>query len=485
VAEKCSPTQETGMPYNKMPGIYLEEVSAAPRSISEVETAIPAFIGYTEKAQERDENDLFMRPLRIASLAEYEGLYGGPMPEAFDVSLLEVGGTITPTVRPARRLAANKYRMHYAMQMYFANGGGPCYIVSVGGYDDAITRGRGSGRRSVGLLGGLIMLEAVDAVTMIVFPDATALPEGDYYKLINRALTQCATLKDRMAILDVFAGDTAAFRDKISPLDADPLKYGAAYHPWLETSLQVAFAEQDVVVRAHSDEHGAEVASGSLRGACLSDAPIKKQNPALYQHIRDEVLKTVITLPPSSAIAGVYAAVDKSRGVWKAPANIELQSVRRPSIAISSAEGAALNVDVSGKSINAIRAFPGRGTRIWGARTLAGNDNEWRYIPVRRFFNMVQESVSKSTAWASFEPNNAATWDKLSSTIETYLTLKWRDGALQGSKPEQAFFVRVGLGKTMTQQDIQQGQMHVMIGLAMLRPAEYIILRLAYKMQVP
>jgi phage tail sheath protein FI len=176
--------------------------------------------------------------------------------------------------------------------------------------------------------------------------------------------------------------------------------------------------------------------------------------------------------------------VDSNRGVWKAPANVSLNSVSRLTETIDNKEQEDLNVDVvAGKSINAIRAFTGKGILIWGARTLAGNDNEWRYVPVRRFFNMVEESVKKSTYWAVFEPNDANTWIKVKSMIENYLTQKWRDGALAGAKPDEAFFVKVGLGTTMTAQDILEGRMNVEIGMAVVRPAEFIILKFSHKMQ--
>ncbi len=138
---------------------------------------------------------------------------------------------------------------------------------------------------------------------------------------------------------------------------------------------------------------------------------------------------------------------------------------------------------VAGKSVNAIRAFTGKGTMVWGARTLAGNDNEWRYIPVRRFFNMVDESVKKATSRFVFEPNDANTWVKVRAMIENFLLLQWRAGALAGAKPEQAFYVRVGLGQTMTADDILRGYMHVEIGMAVVRPAEFIVLKFSHKMQ--
>src|SRR5690606_26804087 len=137
----------------------------------------------------------------------------------------------------------------------------------------------------------------------------------------------------------------------------------------------------------------------------------------------------------------------------------------------------------NGKSVNAIRAFVGSGILVWGARTLAGNDNEWRYISVRRFYNMVEETVKNASRPFVFEPNDANTWVKVKSMVRNYLTSLWRQGALAGAKPEDAFYVYVGLGETMTALDILEGRMIVEIGMAAVRPAEFIILRFAHKMQ--
>lgn len=207
------------------------------------------------------------------------------------------------------------------------------------------------------------------------------------------------------------------------------------------------------------------------------------QMPA-YKNIVTAINEDLSVVPPGGAIAGVYCTVDNSRGVWKAPANVSLSGVAGLTERIDNLDQEDLNVDVNaGKSINAIRAFSGRGLLVWGARTLAGNDNEWRYVPVRRFFNMVEESVKKSTYWAVFEPNDANLWVKIKAMIDNYLTLKWREGALAGSKPEEAFFVNVGLGTTMTAQDILEGRLIVDIGMAVVRPAEFIVLRFMHKMQ--
>ena len=193
-----------------------------------------------------------------------------------------------------------------------------------------------------------------------------------------------------------------------------------------------------------------------------------------------------VTLPPSGAIAGVYASVDRTRGVWKAPANVSIKSVEKPALKITNDLNDNLNIDVtSGKSVNAIRTFAGKGTLVWGARTLAGNDNEWRYVSVRRFCIYVEESVKKATARFVFEPNDANIWGKVRALIENFLILQWRDGALAGAKPEHAFFVKVGLNETMSAQDILEGRMNIEIGMAAVRPAEFIILRFSHMMQKP
>lgn len=195
------------------------------------------------------------------------------------------------------------------------------------------------------------------------------------------------------------------------------------------------------------------------------------------------VKRELSKVPPCGAVAGVYARVDNARGVWKAPANESLNNVTGPAFAVSAEEQAGMNVDpTAGKSVNIIRSFIGKGTLIWGARTLAGNDNEWRYVNVRRFFNMVEESSKKATEQFVFEPNDANTWVKVQGMIENFLTTLWRQGALQGAKPEHAFYVAVGLGKTMTALDILEGRLIVEIGMAVVRPAEFIILRFSHKM---
>ncbi|NEP60343.1 MAG: phage tail sheath family protein, partial [Symploca sp. SIO2G7] len=203
----------------------------------------------------------------------------------------------------------------------------------------------------------------------------------------------------------------------------------------------------------------------------------------LLNLVRAALDEIPLVMAPGAIVAGQYANVDSTRGVFKAPANVALTSVIKPTIKINNQQQDDLNIHTSGKSINVIRAFTGKGTLIWGARTLEGNSNEWRYIPVRRFFNMAEESIKKATEQFVFEPNDANTWTKVRAMIENFLTLQWRAGALVGAKPEQAFFVKVGLNETMTALDILEGRMIVEIGMAVVRPAEFIILKFSHKMQ--
>ncbi len=250
-----------------------------------------------------------------------------------------------------------------------------------------------------------------------------------------------------------------------------------------------AIAKGKLAVNAASDAFiGVQTALTEILNTAISYIKIfdtgLEESFSVYKSIRAVVNDSLSELPPSGAIAGIYAFVDSNRGVWKAPANVSLNGVAGLTEVIDFDDQKDLNVDVNaGKSINAIRSFSGKGILVWGARTLAGNDNEWRYISVRRLFNMVEESVKKSTYWAVFEPNDANTWIKVKGMIENYLFQKWRDGALAGAVPEDAYFVKVGLGLTMTAQDILEGRMNVEIGMAAVRPAEFIILKFAHKMQ--
>jgi phage tail sheath protein FI len=196
----------------------------------------------------------------------------------------------------------------------------------------------------------------------------------------------------------------------------------------------------------------------------------------IYNSIVSKLSKSMNTVPPSGAIAGIYAQTDSTRGVWKAPANVSINGIIGVTRDINDFDQEPMNIHETGKSINAIRKFTGKGFLVWGARTLDGNSNDWRYINVRRLANMIEESAKKACMRYVFEPNVSQTWINVKGMIENYLTSIWNDGALAGAKPEHAFFVAVGINQTMTAQDILEGRLIVKIGYAPSRPAEFIIL---------
>lgn len=460
----------------KSPGVFVQEIPKLPASVAGVETAIPAFIGYTDKA-EKNGVSVDMVPTRISSMLEFEEIFGGAYPEAFTVTIDDVydsSDKLTRTIS-ASLSTISDFKMYYSLQMYFANGGGPCYIVSVGQYPT-------NSVSDSDLLLGISALEKYDEPTLLVFPDYLSV--SSYSTVYDASLASCNKLGDRFTIIDIkdetgdADADAANFRT--NGINIDNLKYGAVYYPHLKTVLNYGF-EDGAVTITHTLTDPPSNAE-NYNGDTLAD--VKTANPSLYRNLAAEINKIFVTLPPSGIMAGVYARVDAERGVWKAPANVGIRSVVGPTYTMTTEDNDYLNIDdVAGKSINAIRSFTGKGTLVWGSRTLAGNDNEWRYVPVRRFFNFAEESIKKATEFVVFEPNDANTWLRVKTMIENFLTIQWKQGALAGAKQEDAFFVNVGLGTTMTAQDILEGRLNVEIGMAVVRPAEFIILKFSHKLQ--
>lgn len=563
----------------KTPGVYIQEISTLPASIVPVATAIPAFVGYTRQRIRNGEAFDPNIPVRVSSYLEYKEIFGESFFENYTITI-----TDGPTVAITDPANFSQYLMTYQVYMYFSNGGGPCWIVSVG---DFVLTPTGDDIDVNDLLAGLKVLEEEDEPTLLVVPEAAMLNEINRKSLHDQLLAQCAKLQDRFALMDALhytgqtvAEDGADFRAEVGSSD---LKYGAAYYPALRTILFRNFNQNSLTVIDNRGGAGlgpfhqktiAEIGNGENfataqltiidndeidnesftigentftessnfnkgagpattagaiealvepgfpytvqrsgpvltftskipgeAGAALAMTYTPVGDPGatitgngtfswlapdktLYNLIIGSLQNKLMELYPSASMAGVYARVDSQRGVWKAPANVDLRSVLRPAISVSSEEQEVLNVDAtSGKSINVIRFFQGKGNLVWGARTLAGNDNEWRYVPVRRLYIFIEESVKKATEFVVFEPNDANTWLRVKTMIENFLTTLWREGALAGAKSEQAFFVRVGLGQTMTALDILEGRMNVEIGLAAVRPAEFIILKFSHKLQ--
>lgn len=481
----------------KTPGVYIQEISKFPPSVAQVETAIPAFIGYTEKAMVRG-RDLHagaqpvIEAVRITSLLEYTETFGTTLPEkGITVTIKEQtdeqGLAVLSRQVIGSIAAPPTFNMYYAMQAFFANGGGPCYIVSVGKIEaEGVLE-------AAALKKGLAEVAKEDEVTLLLFPESNGLNDSDRADIFGAALEQCGLLQDRFVIMSVpvikdegLERSVASFRNLSLPLDN--LKYGAAYLPDIETVLNHEYTPEEITLvhkqlSSSNTEDPGDFDGQKMSALMPAGTSDGGGNTVLFNLVKAAIDAIPLTLPPCALVAGQYAKVDNTRGVFKAPANVALASVVKPILKITNAEQDDLNVHTSGKSINAIRSFTGKGTLIWGARTLAGNDNEWRYIPVRRFFNMAEESIKKATEQFVFEPNDANTWTKVKAMIENFLILQWRAGALAGAKPEQAFYVKIGLNETMTALDILEGRMIVEIGMAVVRPAEFIILKFSHKMQ--
>ncbi|MFT3681160.1 MAG: phage tail sheath C-terminal domain-containing protein [Ferruginibacter sp.] len=513
----------------KTPGVYIDEVPTFPPSVAAVGTGIPAFIGYTKKAEDVLGRSLDNIPWRISSMNDYVTYFGDAADEAPDAITVNIREWVKEQKKPGaadgdapelvtvappvitvdvKEDKRTKYILYFCLQLYFANGGGPCYIISVGKYGKDIQLGDPSiidhtNVKYPGFLVGLEALKSEDEPTLIVIPESKYLASvDDYYALQTASLKQCKYMQDRFAIMDVYgkAEDTTisaisqSFRGGISS-NPEEVRYGGAYYPELETIYDFNFKEANVSIvhkirrikldgtPAVPDDPGA-YDDQKLNGDIINHPDPKKRNSFFYERAKTEITSHTMRLPAAPAIAGIYASVDRDRGVWKAPANVSLANVVKPTVKITDEDQKDMNVDTSsGKSINAIRSFIGKGTLVWGARTLDGNNNDWRYVPVRRLFIMVEESVKKATYQFVFEPNDANTWVRVRAMIENFLTLLWRSGALAGTKPEQAFYVKVGLGQTMSGIDILEGRMIIEIGMAAVRPAEFIVLRFSHKMQ--
>ncbi len=500
----------------KTPGVYIVEKNAFPNSVVEVATAVPAFIGYTKMADNKG-SSLTDKPWRITSLTEFKNYFGGEPDDVFEFaknddpkapSDFRSGSDGYVVKRKNGKPDTQRYYLYRSMQLFYQNGGGPCYIVSVGGYadDPAITK--------VDLERGIDLLLKEQEPTMVVIPDAMALDKDDAISLQQASLMHCGyRMQNRFAILDIYDGykevqdgPVAAFRNA---LGTKFLNYAAAYYPWLHTTIvettEIGFghladrgALKDLLL---ADLGGPEKAPKELQDI-LEQVGTPGRDPKPNTYLDDDELHKILftvsptyanillaikrklnLLPPAAAMAGVYTMVDNARGVWKAPANVSLAAVTAPSVNITHDEQEDLNVTIAGKSINAIRSFIGEGTLVWGARTLDGNSLDWRYINVRRTMIMIEESLRLATKAYVFEPNVSGTWVTIKSMANNFLTSVWKRGGLAGASPEDAFSVSVGLGETMTPEDILEGILRVTILVAVSRPAEFIVITFQQQMQ--
>ncbi len=315
--------------------------------------------------------------------------------------------------------------LSHAVYGFFLNGGRRCYVVNVG--QDKPVSGGGKQRT------GLDVLEQIDEIAIVAIPGFS--DPGSY----DAALSHCEKLQDRVAILDTPqqvddislltqvgsqpAGEGEEKRSGLRPRQTDG-GYGTLYFPWIT--------------------------------------------------VRDPITNENVAVAPSGHMAGIWARSDATRGVHKAPANEPLRGALGAAYLLTRDEQAELN----DAGVNCIRFFPREGIRVWGARTLAAGSSEWRYLNVRRLFNMIEESIAVSTRWIVFEPNDQTLWKSIRRDISAFLTRLWRDGALMGGTAEEAFFVKCD-EETNPPEVIDAGMVVTLVGIAPVKPAEFIVFRIS------
>jgi phage tail sheath protein FI len=340
--------------------------------------------------------------------------------------------------------------------MFFRNGGSRAYITSVGLYESTKRIDKDE------LLKGLAAQEN-EEINLLLIPEAVNIDnKEDCYELQQQMLLQAEQQENRFAILDIYDGakdlSASVIQDFRMGIGTNGLSYGAAYYPWLQTNI--------TDINEISEKN---ILTPLPNGIDLNDPTLKKK-------VLTALKEKINQLPTAGAIAGVFALTDNQAGVWKAPANVSINSVIRPLVNIDNDQQENLNIPLDGKAVNAIRSFPGRGILIWGARTLDGNNMDWRYVSSKRTIIMIEQTIKNAMQAFVFEPNNKNTWVSCQSMVESFLYSLWQQGALAGASPEQAYDVKIGLGITMTPQDILDGYMRMSVLVALVRPAEFIVL---------
>lgn len=516
---------------SQTPGVYIDEINAFPNSVVEVATAIPAFIGYTPQAEYEGQSYL-NTPVKITSFQDFQAFFTYPNPPApaaptsqytpqYYTTLQKkapdkgayynINGSIY-TINPD---PGTVYYLYNSVRLFYENGGGTAYIVSTGTYGTPTGSPNTPGAQMVNpnvklsdLQTGLAALDKVDEVTMYVVSEATLLTLDDNSTLMEQMLLQNGDMGTAMSLFDIIGGDapdpilyTEDIQNFRNNTGNNSLNEGAAYYPFLITTI----TESDEI--SYVNLNGGDVSALSaivnpptapnpsaeqiltnmenppagMLPSQLNQAMMNASKP--YKQVMGIVQTSINTLPPSGAMAGVYTLVDNTKGVWYAPANVTPVGAVGLTLNINDSMQAGLNVDaVSGKSVNAIRFFNGQGILVWGARTLDGNSDDWRYISVRRTVTMIEQSVKLAARAYVFAPNDSKTWSAVVSMIENFLTNIWKEGALQGAKAADAFSVTAGLGTTMTAQNILDGTMIVAVKIAVTHPAEFIIIQVEQQM---
>jgi phage tail sheath protein FI len=408
-----------------VPGVYVEERLSGARPIEPVGTSLPGFIGVAN-----GDNAAVNVPVAVNNWSQFREVF------------CRDSGEGTP--------------LAFAVYGFFQNGGDRCYVVNVGPKGTVIGDGKGPG--------GVTLLEGIDEVAIVACPGFTDPASYD------SMLSHCELMTDRVAILDAppDVHDTrrlttvgAARRTTPAPTPAGPAggAPGTAAGPVPRPA------------RA-GGEGGGGAGAGEVEGV----KPRQSDNGfgAFYYpwiRIRNPFSpRETVEVPPSGHMAGIYARTDGTRGVHKAPANELIRGALDVTHRVTTGE----QKDLNPQGVNCIRFFPREGIRVWGARTLAPSASEWRYLNVRRLMCMAEKSIRVSTRWMVFEPNDERLWKSIRRDISAFLSLLWRQGALMGNAPEDAFFVQCD-SETNPTEVIDAGMVRTVIGVAPVKPAEFVV----------
>jgi len=450
-----------------VPGVYIEEDASPAMSVSTGATAVPLFVARFTPSDKKLAGVI----TRIGSWLDYTTLFDSNVPSSATVTVestevppppasdapetapseaaVRDGGATTTYSWQITGTAVEDHSASVALRLYFQNGGGPCYLCPLEKADD---------QDALAALPGLI--DEVGAITLLACPE----PDEAYRTAVYGALAaSLGENKGYFLLADSVNGGAPGAVSNSARV--------AVYYPNLVVPYTRTLDDSQVAVTGYKDGSNTTIAT-------LAD--LRKVNADFAVTI-DKALaekrNVPLSLPPSALMAGVYNKTDGERGVWKAPANVVLNGVSDVSVRVTNEQQADLNP----KGINVIRHFSDRGLVVWGSRTQK-DDDDWRYIPVRRLFDAAERDIKKALQPMVFEPNSQPTWKRVQAAIDNYLHRLWQQGALAGNKAEEAYFVRVGKGITMTQDEINQGQMIIQVGMAAVRPAEFIILKFTQDM---
>lgn len=433
-----------------VPGVYIEEDASPTISVSQGATAVPLFIARFEPLEEKYRN----RIIRINSWLDFSQKFSTKCKLTATVTITSEKGEKAEDEYKyeIKNPIVNENSASLALQLYFQNGGNTCYVIAIADIEDSTFTMLPS------------MIEEVQDITLILSPDSNITYRALAYLEVAPCLEQN---KGYFLLADSNDGKIV---DEIASS-----AHVAAYYPMLSyNAVSIELNNDDVIISGYADVDNPEGTEISTLSELI---PV---NPEVATKVTDELAKNTpshFSIPPSALVAGVYCKSDRTQGVWKAPANVVLNGISGVTVRVTDTQQSAMNE----AGINAIRHFNDRGYVVWGARTLQDDDN-WRYISVRRLFDAAERDIKKAMRAMVFEPNNQLTWKRVKIAIENYLHSVWQQGGLSGNKAEEAYYVRIGKDITMTTDDINQGKMIVQVGMAAVRPAEFIILQFTQDM---